>query len=74
MTVNGKTAVTSAYLFKLNGSTLKPLKTEGSNAVLEGTQVQISEVAAPLLNNTFKTDAVKPGLLVGIAKITVATQ
>jgi hypothetical protein len=74
VTVNGKTAVTSAYLFKLNGSTLKPLKTEGSNAVLEGTQVQISEVAAPLLNKTFKTDAVKPGLLVGIAKITVATQ
>jgi hypothetical protein len=74
VTVNGKTAVTSAYLFKLNGSTLKPLKTEGSNAVLEGTQVQISEVAAPLLNKTFKTDAVKPGLLVGIAKITVATK
>ena len=74
VTVNGKTAVTSAYLFKLNGSTLKPLKTEGSNAVLEGTQVQISEVAAPLLNKTFKTDAVKPGLLVGIAKITVATE
>ena len=74
VTVNGKTAATSAYLFKLNGSTLKPLKTEGSNAVLEGTQVQISEVAAPLLNDTFKTDAVKPGLLVGIAKITVATQ
>ena len=74
VTVNGKTAVTSAYLFKLNGSTLKPMKTEGSNAVLEGTQVQISEVAAPLLNDTFKTDAVKPGLLVGIAKITVATK
>ena len=74
VTVNGKTAVTSAYLFKLNGSTLEPLKTEGSNAVLEGTQAHISEVAAPLLNKTFKTDAVKPGLLVGIAKITVATK
>ena len=74
VSVNGKTAVTSAYLFKLDGSTLKPLKAEGSNAVLEGTQVQISEVAAPLLNDTFKTDAVKPGLPVGIAKITVATQ
>jgi hypothetical protein len=33
----------------------------------------ISPVAAPLLNQTFKTDAVKPGLLVGIAKITVDT-
>jgi hypothetical protein len=71
--VNGKTVVTSAFLFNLNGSTLKPLKTEGSNAVLTGTQVQISDVAAPLLNDTFKTDAVKPGLLVGIATITVAT-
>jgi len=74
VSVNGKTAVTSAYLFKLDGSTLKPMKAEGSNAVLEGTQVQVSEVAAPLLNDTFKTDAVKPGLPVGIAKITVATK
>lgn len=72
--VNGETAVTSAYLFKLNGSTLKPLQTQGSTAILEGTQVQISDVAAPLLNDTFKTDAVKPGLLVGIAKITVNTK
>lgn len=71
--VNGKTVVTSAFLFNLNGSTLEPLKTEGSNAVLTGTQVEISDVAAPLLNDTFKTDAVKPGLLVGIATITVAT-
>ena len=31
--------------------------------------MEISPVAAPLLNKTFKTDAVKPGLLVGIAKI-----
>jgi hypothetical protein len=73
VTVNGKTAVTSAYLFTLNGSTLKPLATGSGTATLEGTQVQISPVAAPLLNQTFKTDAVKPGLLVGIAKITVST-
>ncbi|WP_193612073.1 hypothetical protein [Nocardioides lijunqiniae] len=73
VTVNGKTAVTNAFLFNLNGSTLEPLKTEGSNAILTGTQVEISDVAAPLLNDTFKTDAVKPGLLVGIATITVAT-
>ena len=74
VTVNGKTAATSAYLFKLNGSTLKPMQSKGSTAILEGTQVQISEVAAPLLNETFKTDAVKTGLLVGIAKITVETK
>jgi hypothetical protein len=69
--VNGKTAATSAYLFKLDGRTLKPLKTEGNRAVLTGTKVEISPVAAPLLNKTFGTRAVKPGLLVGIATITV---
>ncbi len=73
VTVNGKVAATSAFLFQLDGRTLKPLETEGSNAVLEGTKVEISEDAAPLLNQTFKTDAVKPGLLVGIATITVNT-
>ncbi len=72
--VNGETVVTSAFLFNLNGSTLKPLKTEGDTAILQGTQVEISDVAAPLLNDTFKTDAVKPGLLVGIATITVNTK
>src|SRR3954452_9526179 len=74
VTVNGKVAATSAFLFQLDGRTLKPLKTEGSTAILEGTKVEISDVAAPLLNDTFKTDAVTPGLLVGIAKITVNTQ
>ncbi len=47
---------------------------EGDNAILEGTKVEISPDAAGLLNETFKTDAVKPGLLVGIAKITIATK
>jgi len=74
VTVNGKHAASSAYLFELNGSTLKPLQSKGDTAILEGTKVSISEVAAPLLNDTFKTDAVKPGLLVGIAKITVNTK
>jgi hypothetical protein len=69
--VNGKVAATSAYLFKLDGRTLKPLKTEGNRAILTGTKVEISPVAAPLLNKTFGTKAVKPGLLVGIATITV---
>ena len=73
VTVNGKVAATSAYLFKLDGRTLKPLAASGDTATLEGTKVEISPVAAPLLNDTFKTDAVKPGLLVGIAKITVNT-
>lgn len=74
VTVNGKVAATSAYLFKLDGRTLKPLKAEGDTAVLTGTKVEVSDVAAPLLNDTFKTDAVEPGLLVGIATITVDTK
>ncbi len=36
--------------------------------------MEISPAAAGLLNDTFKTDAVKPGLLVGTAKITIATK
>lgn len=71
--VNGKTAVKDAYLFKLDGRTLKPLRTQGNSAILQGTKVEISPVAAPLLNKTFATKAVKPGLLVGIATITVKT-
>lgn len=74
VSVNGKIAAQSAFLFQLDGRTLKPLQTEGTNAILEGTKVEISDVAAGLLNQTFNTDAVKKGLLVGIAKITVATK
>ena len=74
MQVNGKMAVTNAYLFKLDGRTLKPLKTDGNSAILTGTKVEISPVAAPLLNKTFKTKAVKSGLLVGIATINVKTK
>lgn len=69
--VNGKTVVRSAYLFQLDGRTLNPLSTTDRTATLEGTKVEISPDAAGLLNSTFKTDAVKGGLLVGIAKITV---
>ncbi len=72
--VNGQTAVTNAYLFRLNGSTLMPVQTEGRFAILEGTEVYISDVAAPLLNDTFGTDAVTDELLVGVAKITVNTR
>lgn len=74
VTVNGKVAATSAFLFSLDGRTLKPLATRGTDAVLEGTRVAISPVAAPVLDKVFRTNAVKPGLLVGIAKITVATK
>lgn len=69
--VNGQPAASSAFLFQLDGRTLKPLKVEGSQAILTGTKVEISDVAAGLLDDVFKTDAVKAGLLVGIATITV---
>ena len=69
--VNGQPAASSAFLFQLDGRTLKPLKVEGSQAILTGTKVEISDVAAGLLDDTFQTDAVKAGLLVGIATITV---
>ncbi len=68
--VNGKVAVANAYLFELWGGSLKPLQLEGDNAILTGTTVHISEDAAKLLNDTFKTDAVKRGMLVGTATIT----
>jgi hypothetical protein len=71
--VNGETAVTSAYIFTLNGNTLNPLEAGNGTATLEGTEVSISPVAAGLLNDTFQTDAVTEDLLVGIAKITVST-
>ncbi|MCU1569459.1 MAG: hypothetical protein JWR33_200 [Naasia sp.] len=73
VTVNGKVAGEDVFIFNLDGSTLKPLETDSDgNAVLEGTRVLISADAAPLLNDTFGTDAIKPDMLVGIAKITAA--
>ncbi len=72
--VGDEVVAKNAYLFTLNGSTLKPLAMEGTDAVLEGTKVFISPDAAPLLNETFGTDAVTPELLVGVAKINVATK
>lgn len=74
VSVNGELAASSVPVFNLDGRTLKPLQAEGSKAVLTGTKVTISEVAAPVLNDVFKTDAVKAGLLVGIATITVNTK
>jgi hypothetical protein len=72
--VNGESAADHAFIFQLDGSTLKPLQTEGDTAILEGTKVEMSDDAATLLNDTFNTDAVKGGLLVGIAKITINTK
>ena len=71
--VDGEVAAESAPLFFLDGRTLQPLKTEGSTAVLEGTTVKLKDEAATLLNDTFGTDALAGGLVIGVAKITVNT-
>jgi len=70
VSVNGTVAATQAYLFSLHGGTLKALQVDGNNAILQGTTVHISGDAAAVLNKVFSTDAVKPGLLVGVATIT----
>ena len=75
VSVNGKTAVDQRL--PVQARRQHPEAAEGrgfERRCSRAPRSQISEVAAPLLNDTFKTDAVKPGLPVGIAKITVATQ
>lgn len=71
--VDGEVAAESAPLFFLDGRTLEPLRSEGSTAVLEGTTVKLKDEAATLLNDTFGTDALAGGLVIGVAKITVNT-
>lgn len=71
VTANGEVAAEDALLFKLDGTTLEPLKMEGDAAVLEGTQVLLSADAAELLNDTFGVDALAEDFLIGIAKISV---
>jgi hypothetical protein len=73
VTVDGEEAAADAPLFFLDGSTLKPLQVNEGNgtAVLEGTTVKLTKDAAALLNDTFGTDALAGGLVIGVAKITV---
>jgi hypothetical protein len=71
VTVDGKVAAPSAPLFFLDGRTLQPLKATDSTAVLQGTTVKLKDESATLLNDTFGTDALKGGLVIGVAKITV---
>jgi hypothetical protein len=73
VTVDGEVAADSAPLFFLDGRTLEPLKTAGATAILEGTTVKLKDEAATLLNDTFGTDALAGGLVIGVAKITVNT-
>ncbi|MFC9515118.1 hypothetical protein ACFTSD_05285 [Nocardiaceae bacterium NPDC056970] len=75
VSVNGTPAATHAILFDLDGRTLQPLQSGPDNtAVLQGTRVLMSADAAGLLNKTFNTEAVKQGLQVGTATITLNTK
>ncbi len=76
VSANGAEVAPSANLFFLDGSTLKPLATEGNNAILEGTTVKLHPDAAALLRKTYNlTEAQLPDYFtVGVAKITVATK
>jgi hypothetical protein len=72
--VDGKVAAKSTPLFFLDGRTLKPLKSKSNGtAVLQGTTVDLKPGAADLLNQTFGVKALKGGLKIGVAKITVNT-
>jgi hypothetical protein len=74
VTVDGTEAASSAPLFFLDGRTLKPLEVnDNGTAVLEGTTVKFKDESAQLLNKTFGVDALKGGLEVGVAKITINT-
>src|SRR5215207_9503019 len=75
VTVDGEVAAESAPLFFLDGRTLDPLEAkDDGTAVLEGTTVKFKDESAQLLNDTFGVDALKGGLEVGVAKITVNTK
>jgi hypothetical protein len=73
--VNGTQAAMDAPLFDLNGRDLKaPTMNADGSAVLTGTSVNLSPEAAALLNQTFNTNALAGGLVIGIATITVQTK
>ena len=75
MSVDGTEAVADAPLFFLDGRTLNPLMAnDDGTAVLEGTTVKLKQEAADLLNETFGIDALKAGLVIGVAKITINTK
>lgn len=71
----GQTVAESTTLFDLNGSTLKPITMDESagTATLTGTTVTLNAGAAEALNGAFGTDALKGGVVIGIATIVVNT-
>jgi hypothetical protein len=74
VSVDGKVAAKSTPLFFLDGRTLQPLESKSNGtAVLQGTTVDLKPGAADLLNQTFGVKALKGGLKIGVARITVNT-
>ena len=75
VSVDGTEAAPDAPLFFLDGRTLNPLQAnDDDTAVLEGTTVKLKQEAADLLNKTFGIKALKAGLVIGVAKITINTK
>ena len=75
VSVDGEEAAPAGTpLFFLDGTTLEPIKMEGTDAVLEGTTVELKQEAADLLNSTFGIEDLAGGLKIGIAKINAATE
>ena len=74
VTVDGKEAAADAPLFFLDGRTLSRSRpTTTAPPCSQGTTVKFKDESAKLLNQTFGIDALKGGLEVGVAKITVNT-
>jgi hypothetical protein len=71
VSVDGEVAAEEAPLFFLDGRTLEPLETSTDTATLQGTTVKLKDEAATLLNDTFGTDALEGGLVIGVAKLTL---
>jgi hypothetical protein len=75
VSVDGKVAAESAPLFFLDGRTLQPLRTtDDGRAVLEGTTVKLKAEAADLLNQTFGIQDLQEGLVIGTAKLVLASE
>ena len=75
ITVDGAAFGSDVPTFIADGSTLKyPPTMEGTNAILEGTQVKLTGGAADALNQVFGVTAFTEGFPIGVAKIAVATQ
>jgi hypothetical protein len=71
--VDGEVAATSIPIFRLDGTTLKEPDLGGSEVVLEGSGVFLTDGAATLLNDTFGIQDLSGDVKVGVAKITVPT-